>query len=144
MKMIYIAGPLFNENEKVGNLALSNFLQKAGYTVFLPQNEAGDFSRLAKKYPLKTKSVREGIFKKDIRALMDSNAVVALLDGRAPDEGTCVEIGFAYAKGIPVIGYKTDIRCFSQYGENIMLELCLKKICRTKRDLLKTLSNITK
>ena len=37
-------------------------------------------------------------------------AVVALLDGTQVDDGTAWEIGYAYAKGIPVIGIRTDFR----------------------------------
>ena len=34
----------------------------------------------------------------------------AMLDGAQVDDGTAWEIGYAYAKGIPVIGLRTDFR----------------------------------
>lgn len=36
--------------------------------------------------------------------------VVALLDGTRVDDGPAWELGFAYAKGIPVVGIRTDTR----------------------------------
>jgi len=36
--------------------------------------------------------------------------VVALLDGPQVDDGTAWEIGYAHARGIPVIGIRTDFR----------------------------------
>lgn len=32
------------------------------------------------------------------------------MDGPDPDSGTCFECGYAYAKGKPVICYRTDFR----------------------------------
>lgn len=36
--------------------------------------------------------------------------VMALLDGPQVDDGTSWDIGYAHAKGIPVIGIRTDFR----------------------------------
>jgi nucleoside 2-deoxyribosyltransferase len=33
-----------------------------------------------------------------------------LLDGQQVDDGTAWEIGYAYARGIPVYGLRTDVR----------------------------------
>lgn len=43
-------------------------------------------------------------------AIDDCDAVVALLDGTQVDDGTAWEIGYAYAKGKPVVGIRTDFR----------------------------------
>ena len=39
-----------------------------------------------------------------------ADIVLANLNGADPDSGTCVEIGYAFAKGKMVIGYRTDFR----------------------------------
>ena len=45
------------------------------------------------------------------RAAIDAcDVVVALLDGTQVDDGTAWEIGYAYAKGKPVVGIRTDFR----------------------------------
>ena len=45
------------------------------------------------------------------QALIDqASGVLALLDGSDVDSGTAAEIGYAAAKGTPVVGLRTDIR----------------------------------
>lgn len=42
--------------------------------------------------------------------LRGSDAVLAVLDGAAPDAGVATEVGAASALGIPVVGWRSDIR----------------------------------
>jgi len=44
------------------------------------------------------------------RAIQESNLVVAVLDGTDVDSGTAAEIGYAYAHGKLVVGYRGDFR----------------------------------
>ena len=45
------------------------------------------------------------------RAAIDAaDAVVAVLDGVDVDSGTAAEIGYAFAKGKPILGYRGDFR----------------------------------
>ena len=39
-----------------------------------------------------------------------SDAVLAVLDGTDVDSGTAAEIGYAFAKGTPILGYRGDFR----------------------------------
>ena len=55
-----------------------------------------------------------------MEALDRCDAVVAILDGSDSDSGTCIEIGYARAKGKPVIGVRTDFRDGEVHGLNIM------------------------
>lgn len=48
-------------------------------------------------------SWRKKTFNSDVAAIDNSDAVVAILNGNYTDSGTCWEIGYAYAKNIPVI-----------------------------------------
>ena len=60
--------------------------------------------------------------------------MVALLDGPQVDDGTAWEIGYAYAKGIPVIGLRTDFRlCADSDGGivNAMIQGSMLSICRS-------------
>jgi nucleoside 2-deoxyribosyltransferase len=43
-------------------------------------------------------------------ALDECDAVFAVLDGTDVDSGTAAEIGYAFAKGKPIIGYRGDFR----------------------------------
>ncbi len=55
-----------------------------------------------------------------IEAIDRCDAVVAILDGPDSDSGTCVEIGYAQAKGKPIIGIRTDFRDGDIQGLNVM------------------------
>ena len=50
-------------------------------------------------------------------------ALVAIMDGEDPDSGTCWEVGYAYAKGKPIVMIRTDFRSWDQPGDpyNLML-----------------------
>src|SRR6202012_1812766 len=45
-----------------------------------------------------------------VNALNWADLVVACMDGPDPDSGTAWECGYAYAKGKPVVCYRTDFR----------------------------------
>jgi nucleoside 2-deoxyribosyltransferase len=109
MKKIYFAAPLFSISERAYNLNCATVLEDEGYEVFLPQRDAGE---------LGVNGYASDIYYKDITGLDGANAVVAVLNHRALDEGTVYEIGYAHAKGKPVIilcdseRYRTDNAMF--------------------------------
>jgi len=48
--------------------------------------------------------------------------VLVILDGTDADSGSCFEIGYAFAKGIPVVDLRTDFRGSGKHmGVNLML-----------------------
>jgi nucleoside 2-deoxyribosyltransferase len=98
MTKIYLAGPLFTLAEQSFNVTLARFLEGAGFEVWLPQ-EHEPRSNTAK-----------AIFEMDVAALDWADMVVACMDGPDPDSGTAWECGYAYAKGKPIICYRTDFR----------------------------------
>lgn len=57
---------------------------------------------------------------------MGADIVVAVLDGSDADSGTAWETGYACAKGIPVIGVRTDFRL---QGDDKGLNLMLSRSC---------------
>jgi len=98
MTKIYLAGPLFTLAEQSFNVELARFLESKGFEVFLPQ-EHEPRSKTAKS-----------IFEMDVTALDWADMVVACMDGPDPDSGTAWECGYAYAKGKPIVCYRTDFR----------------------------------
>ncbi len=54
-------------------------------------------------------------------AINHSDAVVAILDGADSDSGTCIEIGYAKAKGKLIIEVRTDFRSGEDRGLNLMV-----------------------
>jgi nucleoside 2-deoxyribosyltransferase len=100
-KRVYWAAPLFNEEEREFNASGCAALEKVGYDVFLPQRDAGEVSASADE---------EEIFWKDVEGLKQCDYVVAVLNGRVPDEGTVFEMGYANAMGKPIFGICSDKR----------------------------------
>ena len=104
-KKIYFASPLFSEMEKLYNekLVLSIRETYPGVSVYVPQEqgEINDKNAYADSI---------AIAKYDTDALLDSQLMVAVLDGSSIDVGVATEIGVAYQAGIPIIGLYTDSR----------------------------------
>jgi len=107
-QLVYVAGPLFSEAERrflelmVDTLAKSSNLDaKADF--FLPHRDGGELGKGAK---------RKEIFELDISKVDSAEIVVALLDGQDVDSGTCIELGYAYAKHKKIFGLITDFRAY--------------------------------
>ncbi len=95
---IYLAGPLFTTPERDWNSGLASLLRAGGHDVWVPQeNPAAERTGRA-------------IFRKDLEGLDWSEGVVAIMDGPDPDSGTCWECGYAYARGKPVVLFRSDLR----------------------------------
>ncbi|MGP8320991.1 MAG: nucleoside 2-deoxyribosyltransferase [Methanosarcinaceae archaeon] len=76
------------------------------------------------------------IFKRDISEIQKSDIVVFIMDGRVPDDGACVEIGYAYAMGKECICLKTDPRTLMSDLDNPMILGALKdRIARNFKEL---------
>jgi nucleoside 2-deoxyribosyltransferase len=119
---IYLAGPLFTSAERDWNERLAGGLKKQGFDVILPQEEASrhissagiDFA---------------GIFATCLEGIRSANVVVAIFDGVDVDSGTAFECGYAYSRGVPIIGVRTDLRSGGEErGVNAMLSRCCQQL----------------
>ena len=99
------AGPLFTAAEIRWHKDFKKQLADAGYVVQWP----GDFFTQQEIDALGADAAKV-IMERDRAAIDDCDVVVALLDGVQVDDGTAWEIGYAYAKGKPVAGIRTDFR----------------------------------
>ena len=102
---IFQSGPLFSEAERAFHRTLSACLRDAGHDVIwggslLTEEQIEDADVAAPGL----------IFSTCRDAIENCTCLVALLDGTQVDDGTAWEIGYAYAKGIPVYGLRTDFR----------------------------------
>ena len=120
----YISAPLFNEMELKFNERIAIFLEKFGFSTYLPQRDGGEDEMLLKDPELWPEISRK-VFKRDVDALKTSSALIMIMDGRVPDEGACVELGMAYAFGKICIGFQTDTRRFATGQNNLMLDYSL-------------------
>ena len=136
---VFIAGPLFSRAEREFNLKVDAYLRKHGFETFLPQREVG---KLWKPTRRKGRKASRMIYEMDLRGIEKADAVVAILDGPDVDSGTAFEIGYACARGKPVIGIKTDVRMFARNEEvNLMLAQGMRALVKDQAALLKELKN---
>ena len=125
-KRVYFAAPLFNYSEKTFNEKLTKVLEDYGYEVFLPQRDGIEAALLEGK---SEEEMSRMIFDLDYSEVMKADIVFIVLDGRAPDEGACVELGIGYANGKRCYGVKTDTRSVeSNIDINPMITGCLTKL----------------
>jgi len=115
MKTVYLAAPLFSEAECDFNRKLKGELHNLGFRVFLPQEDSNNVHDKTNRQKI--------IFNKNLAGIENSDLIVALIDGADVDSGTSWEIGYAFAKGKPVIGLRTDFRTLGIEGTvNLMIE----------------------
>ncbi len=116
---IYLAGPLgFSEAGRLfHNDVIVPALRALGHRVLDPFALA-DAKKIARvlKMPFGAKKrdtwkrLNVEIGARNRRAIDESNMVFAILDGVDVDSGTASEIGYAFARGKPVLGYRGDFR----------------------------------
>jgi nucleoside 2-deoxyribosyltransferase len=97
---VYIAGKIWTKEEKETLEEIDKICKSLGFETFLPHRDVG-FAESIKD--------AERIFKGDITdGFKKCDLIIASLDGLHVGAGTAWELGYAYAKGIPAIGFKTD------------------------------------
>ena len=126
--LIYFAGPLFCEAERIFNLQLTQKLEARGFTVFLPQRDGVELGK--PPYDTMPHGQRQKlIFTADREQILAADVFLFVLDGRVPDEGACVELGIAYGqkhltgRDSLLIGLLTDWRAAFPWAKlNAMIE----------------------
>jgi nucleoside 2-deoxyribosyltransferase len=115
---IYLAGPLgFSEAGRPFQAAIVREVQRLGHEALDPW-VLTDESKIDAVKRMPYGAARRDAWQKlnvDIggnnRAAIDRcDLVFAVLDGVDVDSGTAAEIGYAYAKGKPILGYRGDFR----------------------------------
>ncbi len=111
MTLVYVAAPLFSPSSRTWNRQVAAALSADGLDVFLPQDVGGS-----------QRPSRREIFSTCMRALDAADIVVVIVDGPDVDSGTAWEIGYAFARGIPIVNLRTDYRGAEGGAVNIMIE----------------------
>ena len=116
---IYLAGPLgFSEAGRFyQDTVLIPALARAGYEIIDPWRLT-DAKELEAVAALPYGAEKRDAWRKLNHAIGANNqagidasdAVLAVLDGADVDSGTAAEIGYAFAKGKPILGYRGDFR----------------------------------
>jgi nucleoside 2-deoxyribosyltransferase len=117
----YIAGPLFNEGERWFGEQIDSVAQRVGLSTFLPHRDGTG--------PVTSQADACRVFREDQQAIDDCPLLIASLNGVALDDGTCWEIGYAFARGKHLVGIHTDWRLrFQHETVNLMIECSLHKL----------------
>ena len=133
MRTVYLAAPLFTEAELDFNRKLRDRIKSSGFNVFLPQEDSNNIED--------KKNRQKIIFDKNLKAIENSDLLVAVVDGTDVDSGTAWEIGYAYARGKPIFGLRTDFRTLGIEGTvNLMIERSVV-LCSSIRELLEHLKS---
>jgi len=126
---IYLAGPLgFSESGRnFADRILIPELSRLGFQIIDPF-KLTDQSKIAAVLRLPTAEGRRAAWKKlnteigrnNQIAIDDCDAVLAILDGADVDSGTASEIGYAFARHKPILGYRSDFRLSSDNEGSIV------------------------
>jgi nucleoside 2-deoxyribosyltransferase len=129
-RVIYFAGPLFTQAERIWNRKLTETILKKSGTIeiFLPQEET---KKAITENGVDFKKIQEICLK----GIDVCDHVLAILDGSDSDSGTCFECGYGYALGKKIIGVRTDIRTTGEdQGLNAMLNQSCSSVVRYSAD----------
>jgi nucleoside 2-deoxyribosyltransferase len=117
-RRIYLAGPLgFSEFGRTGQAELIHMLIDLGYKVvdpfaLAPTDEIERIARLtsldAQRDAWRDLNLRIG--ENNCKAIDACDALLAVLDGQEVDSGAAAEIGYAFARGKTILGYRGDFR----------------------------------
>lgn len=137
-KLTYIAGPLFSDAERSYLELMVRHLSNAAkldpdVDFFLPHRDGGELG----KGP-----TRKDIFELDISQVSSAEIVVALLDGQDVDSGTCIELGYAYARGKKIFGLLTDSRVYGTAAEPHRPNLMVWGVCEKGKTLHNNLPSL--
>lgn len=134
MRTVYLAAPLFSEAELDFNRKLRDEMKNSGFNVFLPQEDSNNVKDRDDRHKI--------IFSKNEAAIEKSDMIVAVVDGADVDSGTAWEIGYAYARGKPILGLRTDFRTLGIEGTvNLMIERSVH-LCKSIPELLNRLKSL--
>jgi nucleoside 2-deoxyribosyltransferase len=152
---IYLASPLgFAPSTKAFLQELKTELGKHGHAVFDPWDEG---AKLFKEYNAKTrkmsreekagelKLLNHRIGEANRHAIESVDAVVAVLDGPDVDSGTASEVGYAFALGKLIIGYRGDIRLTGENEAtivNLQVQYWIEESSGGKGHIVKTIPSI--
>jgi len=130
---VYIAGPLCTENERKFVEEIDKLCKKLNLETFLPHRDCGLWKNLGD-----TKRIAKG----DIEGFKNCKLLIANMNGFYVSSGTAWEMGYAYAKKIPIIGIKTDKKPEDSVEDISAIIFGTTKITRSFEELERELKKI--
>lgn len=112
----YIAGKLWDKKDRNKLEKIDIFCKKLGLSTYLPHKDMGVFKEGNPK----------PFFERDRDEIDKCDLLIALLDWQGISSGTAWEIGYAYAKKIPVVGLVEDMKTINQKERTCVM--CMNSI----------------
>jgi len=137
---VYLAAPLFSDAELTFNAHIADLLEEF-VNVYLPQRDGGLISEMIAEGVPSTVAARR-IFKGDMAAIKQADCMIAILDGRAVDEGVAFELGIAFSQGKLCVGLQTDSRRLAVWGNNPMIMGALETVFMSVDSLMEWVRGI--
>lgn len=125
----YIAGPLWDEKDRKELEKLDKLCKSLKIDTFLPHRDAGIYE----------KGDSKPFFKKDSETIDKCKVMIAILDWKNIGSGTAWEIGYAYAKKIPVIGLVEDLKSINTFDRMCVMTFNSVKLVDSIEKLKKEL-----
>ena len=130
---VHLAGPLFSDGERTFNELVTQSLEVL-VDVYLPQRDGGLMSEMIRS-GIPSDMAARSVFRGDMNAIREADYLIALLDGRAIDEGVAFELGVAYTLLKRCVGIQTDSRRLASWGNNPMIAGALELVFHSVEDL---------
>lgn len=128
----YVAGPLWDEKDRKELEKLDRLCKSLNIDTFLPHRDAGVYKRGDSK----------PFFKKDSETIDECKVMIAILDWKNIGSGTAWEIGYAYAKKIPVIGLVEDLKSINTFARMCVMTFNSVKLVDSIEKLKKELISL--
>lgn len=110
---VYIAGQLWEKNQRAKLERIDKICKEFGFETFLPHRDVGVYE----------KGDSKPFFLEDSKVIDECGLMIAWLDWKGIGSGTAWEIGYAYAKEIPVIGIIEDRESISEFDRVCVMVL---------------------
>lgn len=103
-----------------------------------------DVRHILSAKPAERPSLWLNLGERHLDAVAGADLVVAVLDQEPPDNGTVVEVAWAAAHNIPVVGYRNDLRASGEEGlpYNLMIGAAIRRSGGTEVSNLKELEQV--
>lgn len=133
MAKLYIAGKLWEKEDRKKVEEIDRLCKSLGHETFLPHRDAGIYKEGMDSEP---------IFKKD-RDMVDwCDAIIALLDWKGISSGTAWELGYGYAKKKKIICLVEDKKSVNKEFRTCVMCFNSGKLIESLEELKKELKNI--
>lgn len=129
----YVAAPIFSPGEREIAEMVAEAISGA-CDVHLPHRDGPLVENLLAS-GMSRSAALSAAYESDLEAIRRCDIVVALLDGRALDEGVCIEMGYAKALGKQILAIKSDVRVAFPWGQNAMVDGCVHTWFRSVDEL---------